>query len=90
MKQNGIQHASEDETFATKQVLQKLIGPQMYSVLSTLNKSCFQLCQKPYSFAASAQNLCLFFLLIDLHIFYQCFKQYQRLSHISRQLIPYH
>ena len=56
MKQNGIQHAPEDETFATKQVLQKLIGPQMYSVLFTLNKSSFQLCQKPDCFAASAQN----------------------------------
>ena len=62
MKQNGIQHAPEVETFVIKQAPQKFVGLQMFCVLFMLTKSSFQLCQKPSCFAASAQNLCLFLL----------------------------
>ena len=68
MTQNGIQHAPEDKTFVIKQAPQQFVGPQMFSVLFTLTKSSFQLCQKHNCFAASAQNLCLLICILHLNI----------------------
>ena len=59
MTQNGIQYAPEDKTFVIMQAPQKCVRPATFFVIFTENESSFQLCQKPNSFAAFAENLCL-------------------------------